>query len=130
MSSMKIVVALWLLTSTVSLIDLCTHQTSTYLQKGATALNAAIDATSWGSPRVDVFGIAPDKTMWHKYDVGSPIGWQPRSGFENMNATAFFYPSVVSWGQNRLDYFHIGKEDAAHHKYWDGSQWVRCSLST
>jgi hypothetical protein len=45
-----------------------------------------------------------------------------------MDATAFFYPSVVSWGQNRLDYFHIGKENGAHHKYWDGNQWVSLVL--
>jgi hypothetical protein len=101
--------------------------TNIFSQQAITALtpsNSHIAATSWGSPRVDIFGIAPDKTIWHKYDLGSPSGWQPNSGFENMKATAFFYPSVVSWGQNRLDYFHVGKENAAHHKYWDGSQWV------
>lgn len=102
--------------------------TIAYSQQTTTAFNpsnAAIAATSWGFPRVDIFGIAPDKTIWHKYDVGSPVGWEPKPGFENMKGTAFFHPSVISWGQNRLDYFHIGKENAAHHKYWDGTAWVR-----
>ncbi|KAE9987503.1 hypothetical protein EG328_002488 [Venturia inaequalis] len=95
--------------------------------KAITALstpNAHIAAISWGFPRVDIFGIAPDKSIWHKYDLGSPQGWRPDPGFENMLGTAFHHPSVISWGQNRLDCFHIGKENAAHHKYWDGTQWL------
>jgi hypothetical protein len=129
-SSYKTVTAFLLLTVKVLPNQLCitSPHTDIFSQQAITALTSSkphIAATSWGSPRVDIFGIAPDKTIWHKYDLGSPAGWQPSSGFENMKATAFFYPSVVSWGQNRLDYFHIGKENAAHHKYWDGSQWVR-----
>lgn len=89
---------------------------------GSKDSNSKVVATSWGAPRVDVFGVAPDNTIFHKYETG--YGWAPRSGFENMGGNAVGAPSVVSWGQNRLDYFYVGNDSEAKHKYWDGSQWV------
>ncbi|KAK3061750.1 hypothetical protein LTS18_005524 [Coniosporium uncinatum] len=92
----------------------------------ASTSNGSLAITSWGAPRLDVFGVAPDNTIWHKYEAGTGFGWEPGNGlFENMNATAFENPVATSWGNNRLDHVHIGRKSAAFHKYWDGFQWAR-----
>lgn len=69
---------------------------------------------------MDVFGIAKDKSIFHKYYRGGQ--WEPVPSFETMNGTVPTYgPTAVSWAAGRLDYFVVGGDTAAYHKYWDGS---------
>ena len=68
-----------------------------------------------------MFGIAPDKTIWHKFSGFN--GWEPNHSFENLSSTAYGYPVAVSWGPGRTDYFYLGDKNAAFHKYFDGEQW-------
>jgi hypothetical protein len=51
---------------------------------------------------MDVFGIAPDASVWHKFYTG--YDWQPTKRFENMNGICTGSPTAISRGPNRLDY--------------------------
>jgi hypothetical protein len=81
-----------------------------------------ITAVSWEAPRADIFGRAPDSSIWHKYDTGNGE-WQPPSGFERVPATAAGAVEAVSWGPNRFDLFYPSNDGGIAHKYWDGHQW-------
>ena len=68
---------------------------------------------------LDVFGIAPDSSVFHKYYRG--FAWEPAAGFESMNGTVpTFAPSALSTAPGTVDYFVVGSDSAAYHKYWDG----------
>lgn len=84
-------------------------------QTAIAASSFAISAVSWGTQRIDVFGVAPDSSIWHKYHAG-PSGWEPTT-FETMNGTVDYAPAAVSWAAGRLDYFVVGdKTNGAYHK--------------
>ena len=69
---------------------------------------------------LDVFGIADDQSIFHKYYRGSQ--WEPVPGFENMKGEVPDHaPTAVSWAPGNLDYFVVGSDNTAHHKFWDGS---------
>jgi hypothetical protein len=79
-----------------------------------------IDICASSGLGLDVFGIADDQSIFHRYYRGSQ--WEPSPGFESMNGIVPTYaPTAVSWALGRLDYFIIGDDNAAYHKYWDGS---------
>ncbi len=77
---------------------------------------------SWGSGRLDIFGIGFDNQMYHKWFDGGEWGpshtdWDPLGGvFDSA-------PAVVSWGSGRLDIFGIGFDNQMYHKWFDGGEW-------
>lgn len=82
--------------------------------------------TSWAVDRLDVFGIARDGELYHKYWDGSV--WNPSGDQLERLAPNFGFNSgaaAVSWGHNRIDVFAIGDEENMVHIYWDGSQWSK-----
>lgn len=82
-------------------------------------------ATSWGTDRLDVFGLAWNGSLLHKYWNGS--SWQPEGNeTENLGGTLFGSPVAVSWGQDRNDVFAISQEEQIVHMSWNGtnrSEW-------
>ncbi|KAK8091293.1 hypothetical protein PG994_000798 [Apiospora phragmitis] len=45
-----------------------------------------LSAVSWSDPRVDLFGVAADASIWHKFYTGHD--WQPVSKFEYLPSHA------------------------------------------
>ncbi|KAJ8120212.1 hypothetical protein ONZ43_g3024 [Nemania bipapillata] len=92
----------------------------------ATATMASPDrpclaAVSWGDPRVDLFGTAPDTSIWHKFYTGHD--WQPEK-FERVPSHAGTCPSISSWGDGRLDLVWVNETYGyVLHKYFDGGRW-------
>ncbi|KAI1434072.1 hypothetical protein GGR50DRAFT_444035 [Xylaria sp. CBS 124048] len=87
----------------------------------ARANPSCVEAVSWGDPRVDLFGIAPDRSIWHKFYTG--YDWQPDK-FERIAAEAGTCPSVSSWGPGRFDIVWIDASSGhVAHKYFDGGAW-------
>jgi hypothetical protein len=83
----------------------------------------AIGVASWGSNRIDIFGLGTDNQMYHKAWDGnewfpSPTDWEPLGGVFNSP------PSVVSWSANRIDIFGLGTDNQLYHKAWDGNEWL------
>lgn len=97
-----------------------TRNTDT-VQTASAATKYSISAVSWSPPRMDIFGIAPDASVWHKFYTG--YDWQPAKGFQSMQGVCTSAPTAISWGSNRLDYFVLGTDSAAYHKFWDGYSW-------
>ncbi|KAK3671075.1 hypothetical protein LTR78_009036 [Recurvomyces mirabilis] len=93
----------------------------------STLATSSIVANSWGDQRIDVFGVAPNASIWHKFHTAQQF--QP-SGFENFLGEVAGTPSVVSWGTDRLDYFVVGKNGSVYHRFWnwqgslENSSWV------
>ena len=70
----------------------------------------AIAAASWGSNRLDIFGLGTDNQMYHEaWDsnqwLPSPTDWEPLGGIFHSA------PAVVSWIANRLDIFCLGRDN-------------------
>ncbi|KAI1291412.1 hypothetical protein F5Y03DRAFT_33320 [Xylaria venustula] len=87
----------------------------------ASANTGHISAVSWGDPRVDLFGLAPDKSIWHKFYTG--YDWQPEK-FERVPSESASDPSVSSWGYGRLNLVWVNASDGAVlHKWIDGGSW-------
>ncbi|KAI1347191.1 hypothetical protein F5Y01DRAFT_296033 [Xylaria sp. FL0043] len=87
----------------------------------ASADTACISAVSWGDPRVDLFGLAPDKSIWHKFYTG--YDWQPEQ-FERVPSETIDCPSVSSWGYGRLDLVWTSQSDGAVlHKWFGRGSW-------
>ncbi|KAI1366826.1 hypothetical protein F5Y08DRAFT_112975 [Xylaria arbuscula] len=88
----------------------------------ATAWTACISAHSWGDPRVDLFGWADDRSIWHKFYTG--YDWQPFEKFERIPSEATSCPAVSSWGYGRLDLVWVNHADeTVIHKWIDGNSW-------
>ncbi|KAK5730506.1 hypothetical protein LTR15_000443 [Elasticomyces elasticus] len=101
---------------------------STVAAIGAVAsTHPSIVANSWGDQRLDVFGVAPNHSIWHKFHTAQ--AFQPY-GFENFLGKVASTPTVVSWAENRLDYFVVGLNGSAYHRFWnwqgsiENSSWV------
>ncbi|GAW20658.1 hypothetical protein ANO14919_101660 [Xylariales sp. No.14919] len=87
----------------------------------ASANIACIEAVSWGDPRVDLFGWAPDQSIWHKFYTG--YDWQPEH-FERIPSKSTGCPSVFSWGYGRLDVVWVNRSnEIVMHKYLESGQW-------
>ncbi|KAI1424696.1 hypothetical protein F5Y12DRAFT_751281 [Xylaria sp. FL1777] len=87
----------------------------------ALAKSSCISAISWGYLRVDLFGRAPDKSIWHKFYTG--YDWQPEQ-FERVPSESTSCPSVSSWGSGRLDLVWVNESDGAMlHKWIDNGTW-------
>ncbi|KAL8923248.1 MAG: hypothetical protein Q9172_003190 [Xanthocarpia lactea] len=77
----------------------------------------ALAVTSWGENRLDIYGVASEYLLYHKYWDGSQwsdweyLGWQRLEGV-----------AATSWSANRLDI--VVKADAQYfYKYYDGHAW-------
>jgi hypothetical protein len=91
--------------------------------KESTRMGDSIAVVAWGTNRLDIFGVGPDRAMYHKAWDGnqwlpSPTDWERLGGGFNGD------PAVASWGANRLDIFGVGPDNAMYHKAWDGNQWL------
>jgi hypothetical protein len=71
---------------------------------------------SWGSDRLDIFGLGTDNQMYHKWWNGSSWGPSP-SGWEPLGGVFASPPAVTSWGFNRLDVFGLGTNNEMFHKW-------------
>jgi hypothetical protein len=101
------------------------------------AFNSPPAAVSWGSNRLDIFGVGvdtrlenpPKNTMFHKWwdpTWTAPDGthWGPsRTDWQPLGGTFNSPPAAVSWGPNRLDIFGVGVDNIMRHKWWDGTSW-------
>jgi hypothetical protein len=76
-------------------------------------------AVSWGTGRIDIFGIGMDGALYYKGYSGKQ--WQ--ANWDNLGGTFTSAPTVVSWGLEKLDVFALGTDNAVYHKSWDGAQW-------
>ncbi|KAK8127226.1 hypothetical protein PG984_008334 [Apiospora sp. TS-2023a] len=81
-----------------------------------------LTALSWSDPRVDLFGVAEDASIWHKFYTG--YDWQPAGKFEYLPAQSKGCPSVTSWGEGRLDIVYVNASGGhVMHKYFGGGEW-------
>lgn len=81
-----------------------------------------LSAVSWSDPRVDLFGVAEDSSIWHKFYTGHD--WQPADKFEYLPSQAKGCPSVTSWGEGRLDIVYVNASGGnVMHKYFGGGEW-------
>ncbi|MGD0109095.1 MAG: hypothetical protein ABSC06_34435 [Rhodopila sp.] len=78
---------------------------------------------SWGSGRLDIFGLGIDNAMYHNWWDASGVtgpgwgGWESLGGVFNSSSS----PATVSWGSGRLDIFGFGTDNAMYHNWWDAS---------
>ena len=78
--------------------------------------------TSWGSDRLDIFGLGQDGSMFHKAWTGTE--WSPGpQDWEWLGGIFSSPPAVTAWGPNRLDIFGLGQDGSMFHRAWDGAAW-------
>ncbi|KAF1813405.1 fucose-specific lectin [Eremomyces bilateralis CBS 781.70] len=75
-------------------------------------------SVSWGSNRLDVFGIGADTGLWHRSNSGN--GWE---GWEPMGGAFTSPPAAVSWGQGHMCVFGVGTNKEMWYKSWAGTGW-------
>ncbi|KAK8079450.1 hypothetical protein PG997_007268 [Apiospora hydei] len=81
-----------------------------------------LTAVSWSNDRVDLFGVADDSSIWHKFWTGHD--WQPADGkFEYLPSWTKGCPAVTSWGEERLDLVYLEEDGNVMHKYLDHGRW-------
>jgi hypothetical protein len=94
---------------------------------GGGTFDSAPAAVSWGPNRLDVFGVASDAQMYHRYFDGRswPQGWESLGAPAKGNAFVSA-PAAVSWGWggNRLHVFGLGTDQQVYHRYWEGKAWL------
>ena len=74
---------------------------------------------SMAKDRIDVFGLAADHQLVHRWWDG-----KARSGaFETLGGNFTSQPEVVSAGPNQLDVFAVGADFAMHHRSWTAAGW-------
>jgi hypothetical protein len=72
--------------------------------------------SSWGPNRLDIFYVAPDRTVRHKWhDVG---GWG--YGEEPLGGQVVSAPAATSWGPGRIDIAAVGLTYGISHRAYDG----------
>ena len=82
----------------------------------ASGVMSGVDATSWGSGRIDMVARGGDNAVWHRaFSSGAWSGWQSLGGY-GLND-----PSIVSWGPGRLDAFVRGGDNQLWHKWYTGT---------
>ena len=81
-------------------------------------LQYGADDASWGSGRIDAFGVGLDGAVWHRDFNGT--AWQP---WESVGGKATSEPGSVSPSAGRVDMFVRGADGALWHRWWSGSAW-------
>jgi hypothetical protein len=74
---------------------------------------------SWGSNRIDLFGVGRNTAVWHKAWNGS--AWEEWHDIGGVCAEFGQPVAVSSWGANRLDIFCKGQDNTVWHTYWDNA---------
>lgn len=98
------------------------HRLQARTTQAVSEASACLSSVAWSDSRVDLFGVAPDASLWHKFYTGHD--WQPFGGFERLPAAAAGCPAVSSWGPGRLDAFYVNASGAnVLHKYYGGGTW-------
>jgi hypothetical protein len=67
---------------------------------------------SMAKDRIDVFGLATDHQLVHRWLDGK--AWS--GAFETLGGNFTSQPEVVSAGPNQLDVFAVGADFAMHHR--------------
>jgi hypothetical protein len=76
---------------------------------------------SWGTDRLDVFVLGPDRAMSHRAWAGE--SWLPPDGWEPLGGTFASPPAAVSRAPGLLDVFGLGVDRAMLIRTWDGTSW-------
>jgi hypothetical protein len=92
------------------------------LATAAAKPDACVSSVSWTDPRVDVFGVAPDSSIWHKFYTG--WDWQPESQFERLHTPSASCPVTSTWGEGRFDIVYVNASGSnVLHKSYGGGAW-------
>ena len=78
---------------------------------------SGLTAFSWGSNRVDVFAVGPDKSLQHKFYDGAWHDW------ESLGGVLTSPPSVLSIRKEHLIVFARGKDNAIWHIFYNKGKW-------
>lgn len=73
-----------------------------------------IAATSWGPNRLDLFYVAPDHSLGHRYSNDGGTSWSSHESWGGWVS----WPSAVSWGVNRIDIVAIGGDSQLYHQWY------------
>jgi hypothetical protein len=83
-----------------------------------------IAATSWGPNRLDLFYVAPDRSLGHRYSNDGGTTWSSHESWGGWISS----PSAVSWGVNRIDIVAIGGDQQLYHQWY--TPWHAPNAST
>ena len=78
---------------------------------------ASTTAVSWGTDRIDLFTVAPDRSLVHRSFDGDR--WSEPTSLGGRLASA---PAATAWGVDELQVFAIFGD--VGHRWWDGTRWV------
>ena len=77
-------------------------------------------AVSWGTNRLDVFGIGTDGATWQRWWDGSRWqGWKSLGAVGGVRTS----PVAVSSGPNKIHLLEKGSDGGIWHNSWTGIQW-------
>src|SRR4029453_16146302 len=74
-----------------------------------------IAAVSWGPDRIDLFWVAADRSLVHRWWDGAM--W---SADENLGGELAAAPTVTSWAANEMEVFAVFGDGQLYNIYWDG----------
>ena len=77
----------------------------------------ALTAVSWGAERIDLFWIAVDRSLMHRWWDGT---W---SQDELLGGELSSAPAVTSWAKDEMEVFAIFPDGQLWDRYWDGTRW-------
>jgi len=79
---------------------------------------SAVSAVSWGSTRLDIFGISPDGALQHwQFDSNlEPFLPERQNLGGHLSGVGL---SAVTWGEYRLDVFGTGSDNGLWHWWYD-----------
>ena len=83
----------------------------------------AFASVSWGTNRLDVFGIGSDNQLYHNYWAGS--GWLTSWEEHTLPVAPAGGPGASANMNvaNRMDAYIVGTDGNCYHQYWTGSSW-------
>jgi hypothetical protein len=79
---------------------------------------ALLSVVSWGTSRLDVFGVGTDNAMYHR--AGDGNAWYP-SSWEYLGGSCSSPPVMITPSPNSLGIYVIGTDNALYHKWWENS---------
>ena len=96
------------------------QQTPTIL--GTQKVSSSLTAVSNADGRVDIFALAPDKSVVHNSYQDTDGTW---TGWETLGAKKFesSISAVVRQGTNTIELFGLGSDKALWHRAGNGSHW-------
>lgn len=89
---------------------------------GTQKVNSSLTIVSNAEGRVDLFALAPDKTVVHNSYQDTAGVW---TGWETLGATKFdsSISAVVRKGSNTIELFGLGSDKSFWHRAGNGSHW-------